>query len=734
MLAAALRYARAGFRVLPLFGAIDGACACGRSDCPPPNWGKHPIRKKGAPNPSTTDPATIRRIFARAFARWPAVNLGGYPPVGVCVVDVDRHPDRPDGVATLRKLMAGKQLPVTPVQRTGGNGWHLFFKGAPSVKVGEGIDTVKPTKYVVLDPSIHVSGRAYEMRKGRELGEVAIAPLIAELQGGRSTEREDDTDREPIPLDEVVRALGYLPADDYNEQFIRYGQALRHDHGQDGYKAWFDWIKTSGEYKPGDEKKWQTFDQNRGVKPVTCATIISDAQALETGYVFAPEFTAFREESRTIGEGPEESGHHPNLYTLEEMLKSAVYISEGSQVALRDDPRLVWSFSDFESLTAASKLKREKNARPENAAKIWLQHRKRDTVHARTFRAGGELFCQSPDDVLALNTWREPPRAEPPNDWRKRAQPFIDHVKFLVPNPKDRIFFANWLAHIEQAPGVLPHIHVLMIAIRHGIGRNWLSSVLARVWAGVTALDVDLPQLLDGGFNGRLSRKILAVINEIHEGGGARTAYRHADRLKGLLTDERRSINPKFGRQYDEVNSVRWLIFSNHENALPLDRFDRRVYAIENPAKPKPLAYYTKLYALAADPKFIASVRELLRTCNIAGFNPGMHAPLNETKQKVIDAAMSDADRFMLELVEKYPSDCITAARLLEHLEDVQPGVLQYTARRAGASSLPGKTWLGDTRRNQRIWILRNREQWLQAAKHSIASEVLRGEKLDKQV
>ena len=50
---------------------------------------------------------------------------------------------------------------------------------------------------------------------------------------------------------------------------------------------------------------------------------------------------------------------------------------------------------------------------------------------------------------------------------------------------------------------------------------------------------------------GRLSRKILTAVNEVNEGGGA-NAHRHADKLRTLLTDEVRAVNPKYGREHEE--------------------------------------------------------------------------------------------------------------------------------------------------------------------------------------
>ena len=98
-----------------------------------------------------------------------------------------------------------------------------------------------------------------------------------------------------------------------------------------------------------------------------------------------------------------------------------------------------------------------------------------------------------------------------------------------------------------------------MIATTHGIGRNWFASVLARVWSGSVALAVDLSGLIRGGFSGRLSSKLLAQVDELHEvaAGDRFGTYKAVEVLKSQMTQEVRVINPKFGRQLDEYNSLR---------------------------------------------------------------------------------------------------------------------------------------------------------------------------------
>ena len=121
---------------------------------------------------------------------------------------------------------------------------------------------------------------------------------------------------------------------------------------------------------------------------------------------------------------------------------------------------------------------------------------------------------------------------------------FLEQVTYLFQDEAEREVFLNWLAHLEQHPGELPHYGWLHIAANTGTGRNWLASVLSRVWRGYVAPNVDLPALLDSQFNGQLAGRVLAIVDEVQEAAGD-NPYRHTNRLKSLVNAEYRDLNPK---------------------------------------------------------------------------------------------------------------------------------------------------------------------------------------------
>lgn len=168
-LSLALKYARYGLHVLPVYGFTkDGYCACeAGKDCKRP--GKHPRTRNGVQD-ATTDPSQIKKWWEK----WPYANIGlaAGKVSDIIVLDIDpRH----NGTKTLEELEATLgPLPRTMTSHTGGGGEHQFFKYPPfKVKsdtagkvFGPGVDLISDGSFVVAPRSRHVSGQRYSWSKG----------------------------------------------------------------------------------------------------------------------------------------------------------------------------------------------------------------------------------------------------------------------------------------------------------------------------------------------------------------------------------------------------------------------------------------------------------------------------------------------------------------------------------------------------------------------------------------
>ncbi len=188
-LAAALDYARRGWRVFPCYTPLPEprrvgfgssaivCCSCGSSKCTyPGNCGKHPRTKHGHKD-ATRDAAIIRDWWAR----WPDANIGLATGGGLTVIDVDpRHKGDKTLAALERK---NGRLPDSAKAISGGGGPHYYLtlpKGvaiaSASNKLGAGIDVKADNGYVIAPPSLHGSGKSYHWLRGVMPAKIPPAP------------------------------------------------------------------------------------------------------------------------------------------------------------------------------------------------------------------------------------------------------------------------------------------------------------------------------------------------------------------------------------------------------------------------------------------------------------------------------------------------------------------------------------------------------------------------------
>jgi putative DNA primase/helicase len=179
--------AAAGWPVIPLHTPIDGACDCRRPDCS--SLGKHPRTKNGL-NDATRDADQIRKWWGM----WPHANIGAVVPDGYVVVDVD--------VADLATVFSTDEMPPTETARTG-RGWHHIYRTRvpvrPKVGVRPHVDLRGPGSYIVVPPSLHVSGVRYKWVVPIEDG-IADAPewVVDAAQSPRTAGNRPD-ESETIP-------------------------------------------------------------------------------------------------------------------------------------------------------------------------------------------------------------------------------------------------------------------------------------------------------------------------------------------------------------------------------------------------------------------------------------------------------------------------------------------------------------------------------------------------------
>ncbi len=447
-----------------------------------------------------------------------------------------------------------------------------------------------------------------------------------------------------------------------------------------------------------------------------------------------------REENERIGQG-DDTIPAAEIVSLEAALNRFVFLADGSRVADVFNPHYDLAMDDWRRTYAASKeVFPQADGKPDKeipVSRLWIESPRRKSVICRTFKAGGGLVINDPQGRRALNSWKPYDRTVEVDDLEAAGFGlFLEHVDYLFGDDAGR--FLDWLAHIEQHPGVLPHTAWLHISKSFGTGRNWLASVLTRVWAGNVAASFDLVKTLSSGFNDRLSRKVLAIVDEIRE-GGRDSQWDHSEKMKSLITEEHRTVNPKFGRISVEYNACRFLMYSNHISAIPMEEGDRRIEVVVNEATPRPANYYTRLYQAINDKRFIAGVAAFLARRDLSAFNPGAHAVVTAAKRRATEASKTPMVKQCELLLKYWPSDVITPVDLL--------GVLDYvpreTAIRAKMTANHRRTLeqFGIRKKETslkvdgiavRLWFIRNADQWSTASNSALVAEYMKGMKNDR--
>jgi hypothetical protein len=120
------------------------------------------------------------------WARWPGANVGLRTGIAMDVADVDSA----EGWHGLRHLLGGA-MPAGPQVRTGGGGWHFWFRTTGygnRVRLLPGLDWRGAGGYVVAPPSSHASGAEYRwlIRPYEDLPEAPT--VLRELLAGPAWE------------------------------------------------------------------------------------------------------------------------------------------------------------------------------------------------------------------------------------------------------------------------------------------------------------------------------------------------------------------------------------------------------------------------------------------------------------------------------------------------------------------------------------------------------------------
>lgn len=247
------------------------------------------------------------------------------------------------------------------------------------------------------------------------------------------------------------------------------------------------------------------------------------------------------------------------------------------------------------------------------------------------------------------------------------ASPFLDHLKKLLPDERDRRILLSYLAACVQHVGVKFQWCPLLQGVE-GNGKSLFSRCTAEA-VGQRYTHWVRADRIGGQFNSWMLNKVLACVEDIYVPDSKKYLW---ETLKPMITGDMQEVEPK-GVDQDTRNVViNFLLNSNHKDAVRKTRNDRRLaifYTAQQSAEDVLRdgmggTYMPDLYAwLKGTGKWAAHgamhgyaiVADFLYSYPIdPEFNPAgncQRAPKTSTTDEALDASMGSVELEVLEAI-----------------------------------------------------------------------------------
>lgn len=309
---------------------------------------------------------------------------------------------------------------------------------------------------------------------------------------------------------------------------------------------------------------------------------------------------------------------------------------------------------------------------------------------------------------IARNTYLAPD-LEPVE---KKPTWFLKHIEYLIPEKTEREHFLDYFAYLIQHPGKKINHGVLVIG-KQGVGKSILQRVFAQIF-GESNVSAPHNENLSGSFTGWAKHCRLVVINELMQVD----KKDFNNKIKPFITERTVEIREMYKAPYQIENHMHFLAFSNHDNALYLDREDRRWLVVKCPHEKKDAAYYDALVDNIDNR--CGEVLHFLQSRDVSAFRPGAAPPMTEAKQVIVDYSKSDLEVWIEEGIESesspFDTDYVTVADIRDALPIGQRNFATHNRitkilRSFGAVSKERIRVGGELKR---FWIIRNHEKYEQ--------------------
>lgn len=718
----------------------------------------------------------------RTGDRYTGVGFALLPDSGVVALDFDDCV-APGGViaAHVESLCAGTYTEISP----SGNGVRAFFRGSllsrKDVDAKRGpfaIEVFGHNGFVTVTGNVtetcglfgwdeHVSPltpAVLAMYRARGWDDSAPSNDDADLSGLMALEPTLGMDRA-----KVASLLTDLPHDLEYDEWVKVGMAVHHETNGEGFDLWHAWSMASPKYTTEKycRDRWESFGRYSTGAHITMAWVVKQANEAQVHR----KYDAVKELKQRIAECCEEFSLREKIAPLiakddrlgdmereqlaqvlfdrlkgvgakypiaqvrklvaerrslqtegdaPQWLEDWVYVTDEDKFFRVDsDERL--SKQGFNAKFNRWQPKNELGFVVKNASDLALDEHPIEVVTRRMYLPwAGETFEH--DGVKCANSYRlssVPGAAESIGAQGQRAIDLVlRHVGLICGDrPPVVASLLGWIAHNVQHPGVKIRWAPLIKGIE-GDGKSLLGSLLAAVMGEANVKQIG-PKVIGTDFSDWAHGACVGVLEEIKLTGHNRHDVLNA--LKPFITNDSVAIHPKGLAEYNIINTMNYLAFTNHADALPLSDTDRRWFIVFTPFQTRAAlvraigmetaAYFTPLFQAIA--KHRAELRRWLLDYQLpVGFDANGCAPHTDEKTLMVGMSMSPEEEAVREVIDEgaegvtstvLSSSCLVdAVRLMDPNLALATNALNRTLVRLGWNKVCRLKWDG---RPHRIWV-----------------------------
>lgn len=363
--------------------------------------------------------------------------------------------------------------------------------------------------------------------------------------------------------------------------------------------------------------------------------------------------------------------------------------------------------------------------------KLWVEQRSPSTdVYSLTYAPGAESRIASgmPDAPENYNTWK--PTALIPK--KGSVKPWLDLFDFLTQelSEEHKKWLMQWFAYPIQHVGEKMFTAVFIYSHMHGIGKNFLVDPFMEFIYGKANYSRVDNESVQSQFNKWASNKQFIFIDEADM--ATRRDRRHMRTvLNSLITNKTVDIELKGVDRDATPNHSNIYINSNIEDALSIDRNDRRLFVIHGPEYKAPQSLYGTLDDWWRNKNGSAYLYNHFLNVDLTGFDPRAAAPRTKARTIVVEASADNIDGILIDLF-KNPTEILsvngvmtdkqlyTATELLTslnaYIRRVTGGQLNILpnqfSRRIKNSNFPFRRILADKALKTRLYAVVNRTEW----------------------